>query len=159
VHLRAELDAPVPSAELFEWVGALDRYPAWLDIVRSARPSSDGSGDRADDGPGPAAWDVVLVGRLGPLRRSKRLRMVRMELRPPSAVRFTRQEQDGRDHAGWDLAVDVTAVPEGSHLTMDLSYSGSLWGPALHRLVSAEIEAAKPRLVALALNRGSGPES
>jgi hypothetical protein len=145
VHLRAELDAPVPPAELFEWVGTLDRYPAWLDIVRSARPSGDD----------PEAWDVVLVGRLGPLRRSKRLRMARAEHRPPSGARFVRRELDGRAHAHWDLVVEVAPASAGSHLTMDLSYSGSLWGPALHRLNSAEVEAAKPRLVALA--QGGAP--
>jgi hypothetical protein len=149
VHLRAELAAPVPPADLFAWVGTLDRYPAWLDIVRSAT--------RAVDGGAGEAWDVVLVGRLGPLRRSKRLRMVCVEHEPPTRSRFARQERDGRDHARWDLVVGVAPVPVGSHLTMDLTYSGSLWGPALHRLISAEIEAAKPRLVALAQGSGSTP--
>ena len=153
MQLRAELDAPVPPSELFGWVGALDRYPAWLEIVRSARPA-DGAGTGPDNEVDPA-WDVVLVGRLGPLRRSKRLRMVRIEHQPPTGARFVRQERDGRDHARWELAVEVTPAPRGSRLTMELSYSGSLWGPALHRLINAEIESAKPRLVALATGSGS----
>jgi hypothetical protein len=147
VHLRAELDAPVPPVELFVWVGALERYPDWLEIVRSVDPA-------ADD---PAAWDVVLVGRLGPLRRSKRLRMVCLEHQAPTRARFARRELDGRDHARWDLAVEVAPTAGGSHLTMDLSYSGNLWGPALHRLISNEIDAAKPRLVALAQGSGTRP--
>jgi len=151
VHLRAELDAAVPPPALFNWVGALDRYPAWLDIVRSASPPG---GAQAADG---AAWNVVLIGRLGPLRRSKRLRMVRLEHQPPHRARFARREVDGREHARWELAVEVSPTATGSHLAMDLSYSGALWGPALHRLISAEIDAAEPRLVALAHGSGSGP--
>lgn len=151
MHLRAELDTPAPADDLFAWVGSLDRYPAWLDIVRSASPSNPPVPGADDATP---AWDVVLVGRLGPLRRSKRLRMVRLRHDAPTSAHFTRRELDGRHHAGWDLRVDVAPLAGGSHLTMTLDYSGSLWGPALHRLVSAEIEAAKPRLLALA--RGDG---
>ena len=150
MHLRAELDAAVPPPALFSWVGALDQYPAWLEIVRSASPA-------AGDPAGEAVWDVVLIGRLGPLRRSKRLRMVRVEHRPPRQARFARRELDGREHARWDLSVEVSPTAAGSHLAMDLSYSGSLWGPALHRLISAEIAAAEPRLVALAEGSRSAP--
>jgi hypothetical protein len=144
VHLRAELDAPVPSAALFAWLADLDRYPAWLDMVRSAKRETPQAAAALP------AWDVVLVGRLGPLRRLKRLRMVRTDEDAAGRARFVREERDGKTHAAWELAVDVSPRPAGSHLDMTLSYSGTLWGPPLHRLLAAEIEAAKPRLVELA---------
>lgn len=151
VQLRAELDADVPPSALFAWVADLDRYPAWLQMVRSATREAHRDGE---DRP---AWAVVLVGRLGPLRRLKRLRMVRADSDPAGRARFVRDERDGKTHARWELTVDVGPCPGGSHLDMTLSYTGSMWGPALQRLLAAEIEAAKPKLLELARAGVSAP--
>ena len=83
MDLRASLDADCPPELLFAWVEALDTYDRWLDIVPRTSPAPARDGD-----PGPA-WDVTLRGRLGPLARSKRLRMARTQHQPPSG-----------DHAG-----------------------------------------------------------
>ena len=56
---------------LFAVVDDLRRYPEWLSIVPRAVAV-----EAADDDPGPA-WSVDLRASIGPLRRSKRLRMVR----------------------------------------------------------------------------------
>jgi hypothetical protein len=144
VDVTAELDAACPPEALFAWVEDLGRYPAWLDIVPRAEP------DDADDGP---AWRVDLRGRLGPLARSKRLRMVRTVHESPSVVVFERQERDGRSHASWVLRAEVTsldAADDGeprSRLTMHLHYGGGLWGPVLERVLGDEIERSRPRLV------------
>jgi hypothetical protein len=144
VDVHASLDAPVTPADLFEWVADLDRYPAWLDIVPRAVAA-----EAAGDDPGPA-WQVDLRGRLGPLARSKRLRMVRTELDVPHRVTFERRERDGRDHAAWILRATVEPVGgEGSTLHMHLHYGGGLWGPVLERLLGDEIEHSRPRLLAL----------
>jgi len=101
-------------------------------------------------GEGAPAWEVDLRGRLGPLARSKRLRMERTVLEPGRRAAFERRERDGRHHADWALFAAVEPRPGGaSQLTMRLHYGGGLWGPVLERLLRDEIEQAKPRLLAL----------
>ncbi|MCB1259877.1 MAG: SRPBCC family protein [Acidimicrobiales bacterium] len=138
----ADLDAPCAPNELFAVVGDLERYPDWLSIVPRAVP--DGVGDD-----GAPAWAVELRGRLGPLARSKRLRMVRTVDDAPTHVRFERREHDGRDHSAWVLDASVHEHPDGSRLEMRLHYGGSFGGVLLERMLRDEIERSKPRLLAL----------
>jgi len=141
VDLTATLEAPCPPAELFAWVGDLGRYPEWLSIVTRAEPVPG-----AD-----LAWSVDLRGRLGPLARSKRLRMTRTEHRADELAVFERNEADGRRHPPWVLRAEVSPADagEGSQLTMRLHYGGSFWGPVLERLLADEIEQSRLRLLAL----------
>lgn len=137
MDLDATLVAPCPPEHLFAWVEDLERYPDWLEIVTRAEPLDDG------------AWAVDLRGRLGPLARSKRLRMVRARHEAPSSVRFERAELDGRDHSPWVLEAGVAPHAEGSELTMRLHYGGGLFGPVLERVLRDEIERSRLRLLAL----------
>lgn len=137
MQLTASLDAPVTAGRLFSHVATLDRYPDWLTIVPVATPTDDG------------AWMVQLRGRLGPLARSKRLRMERTSFVADQLAVFERRELDGRSHAPWRLTAAVDTIPAGSRLTMDLHYGGSLWGPMLERLLHDEIERSRQRLLAL----------
>ena len=141
MDLDATLVAPCSPEHLFTWVEDLRRYPEWLEIVTRAEPLEDG------------AWAVDLRGRLGPLARSKRLRMVRARHQVPSAVRFERAELDGRDHSPWVLEADVAPLGDGAELTMRLHYGGGLFGPVLERVLREEIERSRLRL----LDRVSGP--
>ena len=140
MDVLAELVAPCSAEELFGWVEDLARYPDWLEIVTRVEPLPEG---------GEPAWAVDLRGRLGPLARSKRLRMVRTVLDPPRAVTFERQELDGRDHSPWRLATVVAEHPDGAELRMALHYGGSLFGPVLERVLRDEIESSKQRLLDL----------
>jgi Polyketide cyclase / dehydrase and lipid transport len=142
VDVTADLEAPCTPDELFAWVDDLGCYPQWLDIVPRATPV-----DPHPDDPGPA-WSVDLRGRLGPLARSKRLRMVRTSLEP-GRVRFERVEQDGRRHSPWVLEASVDEVDGGSRLRVHLHYGGSLVGPLVERLFADEIARSRPRLLAL----------
>ena len=90
-----------------------------------------------------------LRGQIGPLRRSKRLRMVRTRSWRPSSVRFERRELDGRSHSPWVLQADVRDGGSGGELEMRLHYGGNLWVPMLDRMLSDEIERSRPRLLAL----------
>jgi hypothetical protein len=139
VELVADLEAPVPPAVLFPWVDDLGRYPDWLEIVTRAEPVLLGE----------AVWLVDLRARLGPLARSKRLRMRRTRHAPPSEVVFEREEVDGRSHAPWRLTARVRPTDAGSRLEMRLHYGGGLWGPVIERLLTDEIERSRPRLLAL----------
>lgn len=145
VELHADLEAPCSPDELFSWVDDLDRYPQWLGIVRRAE-ALDSSGDATVP-----AWNIDLSAQLGPLSRSKRLRMVRTQhtVEPARTVVFERQELDGRTHGSWVLRAAVQPNGDGSNLEMTLHYDGRLWGPALRTLLDQEIERSRARLIDL----------
>ncbi len=143
VDVTASLDTDAAPQRLFDLVADLGTYPDWLDIVPRAQPAD------ADDGdPGPA-WSVDLRAQVGPLRRSKRLRMVRSEHSSPQQVVFERRELDDRSHSPWRLTAVVEPGDGGatSSLTMQLHYGGGLWVPMLDRLLADEIERSRVRLV------------
>jgi hypothetical protein len=162
VDLTSTLEAPCAPDVLYEAVVDLDRYPDWLSIVTRAERLPDGPDDgseAAGDGPadGPVdrpVWSIDLRGRLGPLARSKRLRMVRtIEERPagggPGHVRFERDELDGRSHSPWVLDAVVEPTDAGSRLEMRLHYGGSFGGSLLEHMLEDEIEQSRPRLLEL----------
>ena len=143
MDVTATLDAPCSPATLFAWIDDLGHFPSWLDIVARAEPVEADPGD-----PGPA-WEVDLRGRLGPLARSKRLRMVRVVHADARSARFERRELDGRRHSPWVLEAVVEPAADASRLTMSLHYGGGLLGPVVERLLGDEIERSRPRLLAL----------
>lgn len=145
MHLEAQLRAPCAPDDLFAWVDDLERYPRWLDIVAGVRPVD------AD------TWEIDLRAKVGPLARSKRLRMVRTTMEPPNLAVFERREVDGRDHSPWRLEAEVRAVDDGqgSSLAMRLSYGGGLFGSVIERILRDEIERSKPRLLALAVGEAA----
>lgn len=124
--------------ELFAVIVDLRDYPDWLGLVVRAEPE-----EPRDDDP---VWMVELRGQVGPLARSKRLRMVRTELDPPKSVTFERREIDGRDHSHWILRASVLATESGSDLTVRLHYGGRLLGPVLERVLRDEIRRARVAL-------------
>lgn len=141
VDVTASLEADVDPERLQRVVADLGTYPGWLDIVPRAEPVE----ADADD-PGPA-WSVDLRGQLGPLRRSKRLRMVRRR-DEPTVVEFERRELDDRSHSDWVLSARISPGAGVSTLTMELHYGGSMWMPMLDRLLAEEIERSRARLLA-----------
>lgn len=144
MDVTVSLDAPCPVEQLFAWVDDLGCYPRWLELVPRAERAPAVEGD-----PGPA-WLVDLRAKLGPLARSKRLRMVRAVHEPPRRVRFERLEHDGRVHSAWVLEADVEPVGVGaSRLHMGLHYGGALFGPPLEKLLHDEIARSRPRLLAV----------
>lgn len=143
MKIVADLEAPCPPGELFGWVEDLTRYPEWLDIVTRAEPSTPDESE--------PSWAVDLRGKVGPLARSKRLRMVRTTHEAPHHVVFERAELDGRSHSPWVLKVDIAgaAGPRSSTLRMTLTYGGGLFGPVLERILRDEIQRSRARLLAL----------
>jgi hypothetical protein len=129
--------------DVFEIVADLSTYPNWLGLVSEVAATEDES-----------AWMVTLRARIGPLARSKRLRMVRSVHRVDEAtgggeVRFERLETDGRDHSEWVLASVVEPAADGaagSTVTMELTYGGSLWSGLLDGPLEAAAEEATEQL-------------
>jgi uncharacterized protein YndB with AHSA1/START domain len=148
VDVVATLETDAEPAVLFRVVADLGTYPRWLDIVPRADPREPAPGD-----PGPA-WSVDLRGQLGPLRRSKRVRMVRSRHEPAHLVAFTRRELDGRDHSEWTLEGRIGTSAGTTRLEMRLHYGGTLWVPMLDRVLSDEIERSRPRLLELLAGTG-----
>ncbi len=134
IKLDATLDA-APAAVLAE-VGDLPGYPEWHGMVHRVEVDGDG-------------WLVDLGGRLGPFKKSKRVRMVRAADEVPGQVRFVRVERDRTDHGGWELEATVEpAAGEGPcTLHFRLSYDGSspLIG-VLEPVLRAETERSGDRL-------------
>jgi hypothetical protein len=146
MDVTADLDAPVEPAAVYRWVADLERYPQWLEIVTRAVSADP---DPADVGP---AWFVQLRGKIGPLSRSKQLRMVRTVSDAPHAVTFERRETDGQTHSPWVLQATIDQREGSSHLAMRLHYGGGLFEPIVERLLRHEIDAARDRLAALVLS-------
>ena len=144
MDVTASLDAPVPPARLFAFVDELTDYPQWMPLAHTV--SSAGQ-----DAEGRPMWNVELRARVGPLARSKRLRMVRSVHDAASGhVRFERQEDDGRRHSPWVLDGHVVAADAGSRLEMNLHYGGALWtGGVLERVLAEQIIAGREQLLAL----------
>lgn len=141
MDLTGDARLPAPPERVFAEVADLAGYPAWLSIVRAAVPDP----PRPDD-PGPA-WLVELGARVGPFTRTKRVRMVRVEHRPPEHARFERREGDGRPHGAWVLdAALAPAADGGTALRMHLHYGGGAWLPGLDLVLGQEVRRAGRRL-------------
>ncbi|MDQ1446364.1 MAG: hypothetical protein QOI20_2828 [Acidimicrobiaceae bacterium] len=136
MDLTGEGVVPAGLEAVFAYVADLATYPRWLGIVQTADPEPDRD----------PAWRVDLGARLGPLRKTKRVRMVRVACRPSSHVRFERVEQDGRDHSAWVLTADLLPEGSGTRLCMHLHYGGGRWLPGLDLLLREEVRRATGRL-------------
>ncbi len=147
------LETPATPADLFDTVSDLTTYPSWIDFVHKVEPVNT-SQDPTTEADSPAWW-VTLRARLGPLSRSKRLRMTRTVCTPPGAdgvgqVRFERREIDGRDHADWILEVNVRPNGDSASLAeCRLAYSGTLWTAPLEPLLDQGADESAARLAAL----------
>jgi uncharacterized protein YndB with AHSA1/START domain len=149
VDVTEEVRLDATPARVWRAIADLATYPTWLGIVH--RVESDG------EDAGRPAWRVELRGRIGPLARSKRLRMVRTAVEDGRSVRYERVEQDGRRHAAW--VMDARVAPDadaacahppssGCVLTVRLRYAGSLGTGLLERALRDEIERGRERLAA-----------
>jgi hypothetical protein len=142
MQVQAELVAACEPSALWVHVDRLERYTAWMALVHEAVP--------IDDDDGRPAWSVELRTRVGPLARSKRLRMVRTTAIEGRHAVFERVETDGRRHSPWVLEIRLDAVPAGTHLQMRLEYLGSLWtGGVLQRILDDEIARGREALLRL----------
>jgi hypothetical protein len=141
MDMTASLEAPCAAEQLFELVDDLSTYPLWNGLVHAA-----------DREPGTeATWSVELRARLGPLARSKRLRMQRTERDPATySVTFERNQADGRNHSPWVLRAKIAEQNGLSTLTMHLHYGGALWtGGVLERVLADQITSGRERLLEL----------
>jgi hypothetical protein len=146
VDVEAVVDLSAPAAVVFAEIEVLDGYQRWLSIVQQAEPA----------GPEPA-WLVRLGTGVGPLRLSKKLRMVRTAAEAPRSLRFERAELDDRAHSAWILAAAIEPTASASsRLTMQLHYGGVIRLPFVELALREEIRMAGPRLQRL-IDRAEPP--
>ncbi|HEY2430129.1 MAG TPA: hypothetical protein VGI06_14420 [Acidimicrobiales bacterium] len=142
MDFRVAVELPCAQERAHAELAALDRYPDWLSIVQEVATAP---ADPADPGP---AWWVGVGARVGPLRRTKRVRMVRT-VDEPARVLFARREVDGSAHGPWLLAVELESRPGSPAATftmVSLHYGGSAWLPLLDAVLAREARAAAARL-------------
>lgn len=146
MDVHATLEAAGSADRLFSFVDDLGDYPQWMDLVHRVEVAAPVDGDD-----GRPAWNVELRARVGPLARSKRLRMRRTVLDEAAhRVVFERAEADGRRHSPWVLTGDVEHGDGASTLRMHLHYGGGLWtGGVLERVLTDQITNGRERLAAL----------
>jgi carbon monoxide dehydrogenase subunit G len=127
--------------DVFEFVDDLGRYPQWMDLVHGVIEACEVSEVSGTGETGPS-WDVELRAQVGPLARSKRLRMTRTIHEPTRRVVFERSEVDGRRHSPWVLESVLTERgPDETELTMTLTYGGNLWtGAVLERVLDDHVD-------------------
>lgn len=140
MDLRATAKLSVPPKSVFDEVADLATYPEWMGLVHRAEDAEAHDGD-----PGPA-WFVDLGIAIGPIKRTKTVRMVRVDHEAPHRARFERLEHDGKEHPAWVLAADVATENDGSSLTMHLHYGGNLNFPGVEALLREEVRRAGGRL-------------
>jgi hypothetical protein len=139
--MKSTIDEAIRNATpdgLFEQVARLEHYPAWMRLVHRV------SALEPDESR--LAWWVELRARIGPLARSKQLRMVRTVFDPADRrVRFERVERDDREHAAWILTAEVgdrvdDSVAGVTPLRVHLEYTGQLWSASiLGRILDDEV--------------------
>lgn len=119
----------------------LATYPQWLGIVGAAEAEPDDGG-----------WLVDLVGKLGPLKRTKRVRMERV-VDGAAEVVFERAERDGEEHSVWRLTVQWRSAADSTAVDVHLHYSGAPSLPLVELLLRDEIRRAGSRLEAVIKRR------
>ena len=181
MDIRERISINVTPKDLYPVLADLAEYPKWLSIVSRVRTDSapparqlgtadDSTFVDSDNHNDQQAWIVDLQGSIGPLRRSKRLRMVRSENIAETRIVFERAERDGKDHSPWKLTVDIEEVhapgtaetrssepvANSSVVVVHLHYGGNLWVPLLGRILEDEIRSSAQRLRALIDSQSAG---
>lgn len=134
MDVTASIVIECPPEQLRPWIDDLTRYSEWLSILPRA--------DRLGEEP---VWDVELRAKVGPLARSKRLRM-RRTVDEALRVRFERDEIDGRSHSPWVLDAVLHPEDDSTRLEMRLHYGGSFGGGLVEKLLTDEIDRSRARL-------------
>ena len=144
-----EVDLDGSPEQIFDALANLANYQNWLGFI-----------DTVDTDGGDASWIVTLRAQVGPFARLKKLRMVRVEENFPESIRFTRRENDSKDHSDWDLYVTIKQQEDvGCSVQMIVSYSGSFWSVPLQAVFTSHVEAAKVRLQETFSSNGDSSKS
>ena len=137
MRVDSEVDIAAVADRVRPYLEDLARYHEWMPLVHSV--------EVAESGLTPT-WDVELRAKVGPLARSKKLRMKRT-VNDAHRIVFERAENDGRRHSPWVLTIDLTDIAGGLRVGVTLDYGGSLWtGGILDKLLASNIDVGRDGL-------------
>lgn len=140
MNYSSSVDVPVQSDVIRPFVENLSAYPAWMPMVHQVVASSDD------------VWSVELRAKVGVFARSKALRM-RRTMNDDNVIVFERDEADNRQHSPWVMRVALSPSVNGTNVTIDLSYGGTLWTAGiLDRVLASQVDAGKAGLLRVVLN-------
>ena len=143
MRARSSVTLPVTVDAVVPWVSDLQKYREWMPLLHSVAPDGDVTAQ--------PAWNVELRAKVGPFARSKRLRMVRsagVVSADGASFTFERQESGAASHSSWVMNVVVSAVAQGTTVSIDLEYGGALWSAGvLDKVLAAQIEEGKKGLL------------
>jgi carbon monoxide dehydrogenase subunit G len=135
MNYSSSVDVPVAIDAVRPFVENLAAYPNWMPMVHNVAAVDDG------------VWSVELRAKVGVFARSKKLRM-RRTMNEENIIVFERDEDDGRQHSPWVMRVSLSPSANGTNVTIDLSYGGSLWTAGiLDRVLASQVDAGKSGLV------------
>ena len=138
MEIERSLEADCPASTLFPYIRDLAEYPRWMPLIHDVEAVDDDT------------WEVELRAKVGPLARSKRLRMARTACENDRLAVFERAEVDGKNHAPWVLRARLDTVEGGTRLTMFLRYGGTLWtGGVLERVLDDQVRRGSEALLEL----------
>lgn len=145
MNVEASFDAPCTPELLFSIVEDLTNITPWLDLLGGADPSPV---DPSDAGP---AWDATFAIKLGPLTKTKDVRLVRIVHTPPTDVVYERHEfpiegKDTSQIAMWRLTLRVTPTDTGSSLHVHVFYGGDALGDMAEGILTKELKKSRPAL-------------
>lgn len=127
-----------PAAVLAE-VSHLPGYPAWHGMVKAVEPDGDG-------------WLVDLEAKVGPIRQSTRVRLVRAAAEAGEGggrVRFVRAELDGKEHSCWELEGIVDPVTGEGPCMLTFRVASDKSSPLIgmvEQILRSEVERSAQRL-------------
>ena len=140
MNYSSSVDVPVQSDVIRPFVENLSAYPAWMPMVHQVVALSDD------------VWSVELRAKVGVFARSKALRM-RRTMNDANVIVFERDEDDNRQHSAWVMRVALGPSVNGTNVTIDLSYGGTLWTAGiLDRVLASQVDAGKAGLLRVVLN-------
>lgn len=146
MNVEESFEAPCSPEVLFAITEDLANISPWLDLLGDAKPASP---DPSDVGP---AWDATFVVKLGPLTKTKDVRLVQIEHEPYKSVVYERHEipTEGKDPskiAMWRLTLKVSPTNEGSSLFVNVFYGGDALGDMAEGILTKELNKSKPALL------------
>lgn len=146
MNVEASFEAPCTPELLFSIVEDLGNITPWLDLLGGAEPSP---ADPADTGP---AWGATFAIKLGPLTKTKDVRLVRIVHSPQADVVYERHEVpvEGRDVAQiamWRLTMTVSPTDAGSALHVHVFYGGDALGDMAEGILTKELNKSRPALL------------
>ncbi len=146
MNVEATFEAPCEPELMFSLMEDLENITPWLDLLGGAERTT---ADPSDVGP---AWDATFAIKLGPLTKTKDVRLVQIVHEPYEKVVYERHElpiegKDASQIAMWRLTMKVSPTDTGSLLYVHVFYGAEALGDMAEGILTKELNKARPALL------------